>query len=167
MLVYSQRKSSSAACFTQLNVTQGWKLRCNHLCHCVVYFQPASWIFSWYFSHVLTWVRDSWYKSDPFAYTVKRASTKAPSVFLFKKMYVDKYILKYLNALFSNLCGLLMFFVLFCDGPQLHESSYDAGKALQRLVKKPVPKLIEKCWSEDEVVRETFFGFGNVWFKMW
>lgn len=37
--------------------------------------------------------------------------------------------------------------------PQLHESSYDAGKALQRLVKKPVPKLIEKCWSEDEVVR--------------
>lgn len=37
---------------------------------------------------------------------------------------------------------------------QLHESSYDAGKALQRLVKKPVPKLIEKCWSEDEVVRE-------------
>lgn len=38
--------------------------------------------------------------------------------------------------------------------PQLHESSYDAGKALQRLVKKPVPKLIEKCWSEDEVVRE-------------
>ncbi|XP_035499925.2 arginine-glutamic acid dipeptide repeats protein isoform X3 [Scophthalmus maximus] len=35
----------------------------------------------------------------------------------------------------------------------LHESSYDAGKALQRLVKKPVPKLIEKCWSEDEVKR--------------
>lgn len=37
---------------------------------------------------------------------------------------------------------------------QLHESSYDAGKALQRLVKKPVPKLIEKCWSEDEVVSQ-------------
>ncbi|XP_032904395.1 arginine-glutamic acid dipeptide repeats protein isoform X3 [Amblyraja radiata] len=35
----------------------------------------------------------------------------------------------------------------------LHESSYDAGKALQRLVKKPVPKLIEKCWSEDEMKR--------------
>ncbi|XP_019478017.1 arginine-glutamic acid dipeptide repeats protein-like isoform X1 [Meleagris gallopavo] len=33
----------------------------------------------------------------------------------------------------------------------LHESNYDAGKALQRLVKKPVPKLIEKCWTEDEV----------------
>ncbi|ELW68681.1 Arginine-glutamic acid dipeptide repeats protein [Tupaia chinensis] len=33
----------------------------------------------------------------------------------------------------------------------LHESGYDAGKALQRLVKKPVPKLIEKCWTEDEV----------------
>lgn len=36
---------------------------------------------------------------------------------------------------------------------QLHESQYDAAKALQCLVKKPVPKLIEKCWSEDEVVR--------------
>uniref|UniRef100_A0A8C3IB20 Arginine-glutamic acid dipeptide repeats n=1 Tax=Chrysemys picta bellii TaxID=8478 RepID=A0A8C3IB20_CHRPI len=36
---------------------------------------------------------------------------------------------------------------------QLHESNYDAGKALQRLVKKPVPKLIEKCWTEDEVKR--------------
>ncbi|XP_043387859.1 arginine-glutamic acid dipeptide repeats protein isoform X6 [Chelonia mydas] len=35
----------------------------------------------------------------------------------------------------------------------LHESNYDAGKALQRLVKKPVPKLIEKCWTEDEVKR--------------
>uniref|UniRef100_UPI00398E90FC arginine-glutamic acid dipeptide repeats protein isoform X9 n=1 Tax=Pristiophorus japonicus TaxID=55135 RepID=UPI00398E90FC len=35
----------------------------------------------------------------------------------------------------------------------LHESSYDAGKALQRLVKKPVPKLIEKCWSDDEMKR--------------
>lgn len=46
---------------------------------------------------------------------------------------------------------------LLCLSPQLHESSYDAGKALQRLVKKPVPKLIEKCWSEDEVVREFIF----------
>ncbi|XP_028826274.1 arginine-glutamic acid dipeptide repeats protein [Denticeps clupeoides] len=35
----------------------------------------------------------------------------------------------------------------------LHESHYDAAKALQCLVKKPVPKLIEKCWSEDEVKR--------------
>lgn len=35
---------------------------------------------------------------------------------------------------------------------QLHESGYDAGKALQRLVKKPVPKLIEKGWTEEEVV---------------
>ncbi|XP_026537344.1 arginine-glutamic acid dipeptide repeats protein-like [Notechis scutatus] len=34
----------------------------------------------------------------------------------------------------------------------LHESNYDAGKALQRLVRKPVPKLIEKCWTEDEVL---------------
>lgn len=45
---------------------------------------------------------------------------------------------------------------------QLHESSYDAGKALQRLVKKPVPKLIEKCWSEDEVVRDEL-----VFLKRW
>ncbi|XP_055724967.1 arginine-glutamic acid dipeptide repeats protein-like isoform X2 [Salvelinus fontinalis] len=35
----------------------------------------------------------------------------------------------------------------------LHASRYDAAKALQRLVKKPVPKLIEKCWSEDDVKR--------------
>uniref|UniRef100_A0A8C7CC63 Arginine-glutamic acid dipeptide (RE) repeats b n=1 Tax=Oncorhynchus kisutch TaxID=8019 RepID=A0A8C7CC63_ONCKI len=35
----------------------------------------------------------------------------------------------------------------------LHASCYDAAKALQRLVKKPVPKLIEKCWSEDDVKR--------------
>ncbi|KAJ8258875.1 hypothetical protein COCON_G00178870 [Conger conger] len=35
----------------------------------------------------------------------------------------------------------------------LHESNYDAGKALQRLVKKPVPKLVEKSWSEEEVKR--------------
>ncbi|KTG05920.1 hypothetical protein cypCar_00005975 [Cyprinus carpio] len=35
----------------------------------------------------------------------------------------------------------------------LHESQYNAAKALQCLVKKPVPKLIEKSWSEDEVKR--------------
>nr|XP_043879915.1 arginine-glutamic acid dipeptide repeats protein isoform X2 [Solea senegalensis] len=33
----------------------------------------------------------------------------------------------------------------------LHSSHYDAAKALQRLVKKPLPKLIEKCWSEGDV----------------
>ncbi|XP_035488736.1 arginine-glutamic acid dipeptide repeats protein isoform X2 [Scophthalmus maximus] len=33
----------------------------------------------------------------------------------------------------------------------LHASHYDAAKALQRLVKKPLPKLIEKCWSEADV----------------
>lgn len=43
----------------------------------------------------------------------------------------------------------LSFFLSF----QLHASHYDAAKALQRLVKKPLPKLIEKCWSEDDVVR--------------
>lgn len=51
--------------------------------------------------------------------------------------------------------------LLLCDCPQLHESSYDAGKALQRLVKKPVPKLIEKCWSEDEVVSGQNFQFAH------
>ncbi|XP_051933293.1 arginine-glutamic acid dipeptide repeats protein isoform X2 [Hippocampus zosterae] len=35
----------------------------------------------------------------------------------------------------------------------LHASHYDAAKALQRLVKKPLPRLIEKCWSEDDVKR--------------
>lgn len=42
--------------------------------------------------------------------------------------------------------------MLLFPPPQLHESNYDAGKALQRLVKKPVPKLVEKSWSEEEVV---------------
>ena len=41
---------------------------------------------------------------------------------------------------------------LFSFSFQLHASHYDAAKALQRLVKKPVPKLIEKCWAEDDVV---------------
>ncbi|XP_014837629.1 PREDICTED: arginine-glutamic acid dipeptide repeats protein-like isoform X2 [Poecilia mexicana] len=35
----------------------------------------------------------------------------------------------------------------------LHASHYDAAKALQRLVKRPLPKLIEKSWSEDDVKR--------------
>uniref|UniRef100_A0A1A8EQK3 Arginine-glutamic acid dipeptide (RE) repeats b n=1 Tax=Nothobranchius korthausae TaxID=1143690 RepID=A0A1A8EQK3_9TELE len=35
----------------------------------------------------------------------------------------------------------------------LHASHYDAAKALQRLVKRPLPKLIEKCWSEEDVKR--------------
>lgn len=52
-----------------------------------------------------------------------------------------------IRLLLIPLNDLFVFFVF-----QLHESNYDAGKALQRLVKKPVPKLIEKCWTEDEVV---------------
>uniref|UniRef100_A0A8C5NG35 Arginine-glutamic acid dipeptide repeats protein n=1 Tax=Gouania willdenowi TaxID=441366 RepID=A0A8C5NG35_GOUWI len=50
----------------------------------------------------------------------------------------------------------------------LHESSYEAGKSLQRLVKKPVPKLIEKCWSEDEVKRfiKGLRQFGKNFFKI-
>ncbi|KAI1301888.1 Arginine-glutamic acid dipeptide repeats protein [Halotydeus destructor] len=35
----------------------------------------------------------------------------------------------------------------------LHESSYDTGKALQALVKNPVPKGIEKKWTEEEQKR--------------
>lgn len=52
-----------------------------------------------------------------------------------------------IRSLLIPLNDLFVFFIF-----QLHESNYDAGKALQRLVKKPVPKLIEKCWTEDEVV---------------
>ncbi|XP_021950630.1 arginine-glutamic acid dipeptide repeats protein isoform X2 [Folsomia candida] len=36
---------------------------------------------------------------------------------------------------------------------KLHESGYDPGKALQVLVKCPVPKGIDKKWSEDETKR--------------
>lgn len=36
---------------------------------------------------------------------------------------------------------------------QLHDSGYDPGKALQALVKCPVPKGIDKKWSEDETKR--------------
>lgn len=35
---------------------------------------------------------------------------------------------------------------------QLHDSGYDPGKALQALVKCPVPKGIDKKWCEDETV---------------
>ena len=35
---------------------------------------------------------------------------------------------------------------------QLHNSDYDHGKALQALVKCPVPDGIEKKWSEDDRV---------------
>lgn len=35
---------------------------------------------------------------------------------------------------------------------QLHDSGYDPGKALQALVKCPVPKSIEKKWTEEETV---------------
>ena len=34
----------------------------------------------------------------------------------------------------------------------LHESNYDTGKALQALVKSPIPKGIDKKWSEEEQV---------------
>lgn len=40
----------------------------------------------------------------------------------------------------------VLFFILF----QLHDSGYDPGKALQALVKCPVPKGIDKKWTEDE-----------------
>jgi len=38
----------------------------------------------------------------------------------------------------------------------LHSSGYDPGRALQALVKCPIPKSVDKKWSEDETVRATF-----------
>ena len=35
----------------------------------------------------------------------------------------------------------------------MHESNYDPGRALQALVKCPVPKGIDKKWSEEETKR--------------
>ena len=35
---------------------------------------------------------------------------------------------------------------------QLHSSDYDHGKALQSLVKCPVPDGIEKKWAEEDTV---------------
>lgn len=40
---------------------------------------------------------------------------------------------------------------------KLHESSYDTGKALQALVKNPIPPGIEKKWVEEEQVICNFF----------
>lgn len=51
---------------------------------------------------------------------------------------------------------------IFLSQFQLHASHYDAAKALQRLVKKPLPKLIEKSWSEDDVVRCLLLVLENV-----
>ena len=39
---------------------------------------------------------------------------------------------------------------------QLHNSGYDLGKALQTLAKCPVPKGIDKKWTEEETVSEQF-----------
>jgi arginine-glutamic acid dipeptide repeat-containing protein len=39
-----------------------------------------------------------------------------------------------------------------CALLQLHDSGYDPGKALQALVKCPVPKGIDKKWTEEETV---------------
>ena len=38
----------------------------------------------------------------------------------------------------------------------LHNSGYDPGRALQALVKCPIPKSVDKKWSEDETVRAHF-----------
>lgn len=37
-----------------------------------------------------------------------------------------------------------------CSRFKLHDSGYDPSKALQALVKCPVPKGIDKKWTEDE-----------------
>jgi len=42
--------------------------------------------------------------------------------------------------------------VVLCTLFQLHDSGYDPGKALQALVKCPVPKGIDKKWTEEETV---------------
>jgi len=44
---------------------------------------------------------------------------------------------------------------------QLHDSGYDPGKALQALVKCPVPKGIEKKWTEEETVRNICISRAN------
>lgn len=41
----------------------------------------------------------------------------------------------------------------------LHHSGYDPGRALQALVKCPIPKSVDKKWSEDETVRATLRSF--------
>lgn len=44
--------------------------------------------------------------------------------------------------------------MVFCNTfAQLHDSGYDPGRALQALVKCPVPKGIDKKWSEEETKR--------------
>lgn len=50
----------------------------------------------------------------------------------------------------------------------LHDSGYDPGKALQALVKCPVPKGIEKKWSEEETKRfvKGIRQFGKNFFKI-
>lgn len=50
----------------------------------------------------------------------------------------------------------------------LHDSGYDPGRALQALVKCPVPKGIEKKWSEDETKRfvKGIRQFGKNFFKI-
>lgn len=45
------------------------------------------------------------------------------------------------------------FYFLINFSFQLHDSGYDPGKALQALVKCPVPKGIDKKWSEEETKR--------------
>lgn len=68
---------------------------------------------------------------------------------LFQSVFKVLYLVSVL--VLQSRSRIFLFFVVF--SLQLHESQYDAAKALQCLVKKPVPKLIEKCWSEDDVVR--------------
>lgn len=55
-------------------------------------------------------------------------------------------------GIFRN-CGDLLGSKKTSDLPQLHDSGYNPGKALQALVKCPVPKGIDKKWSEEETKR--------------
>jgi hypothetical protein len=45
---------------------------------------------------------------------------------------------------------ILLFYTL-----QLHNNCYDTGKALQALVRYPVPRGIDKKWTEEETVSFT------------
>lgn len=57
------------------------------------------------------------------------------------------------EAKFAGCTKFSLFLKTFYFVHQLHDSNYDPGKALQALVKCPVPKSIDKKWSEEEIKR--------------
>lgn len=75
-------------------------------------------------------------------------------------MHSMLYVFQPQNFLFAHCIAFCTIFAHTIDSPfsslfswflrQLHDSGYDPGKALQALVKCPVPKGIDKKWTEDE-----------------